>query len=56
MLATLHSVIEVTHDLDWLPVKAGWTLLVDTNTAQTDPILDTAVGVRVVTVRLVAAV
>ena len=54
--ATLHPVLPVAQDLLRLPELVRRTLMVVTNPAKTDPVLDTAEGVGVVTVRLVAAV
>ena len=54
--ATLHPVVPVAPELHRLPVLVRRTLLVAPQPALTDPVLDTAVGVRIVTVRLVAAV
>ena len=54
--ATLHPVLPVAPELLRLPELVRRTLMVVTNPGKTDPVLDTAEGVGVETVRLVAAV
>ena len=54
--ATLHPVVPVAPELHRLPVLVRRTLLVQTNPALTHPVLHTAEGVGVETVRLAATV
>ena len=54
--AALHPVLPVAPELHRLPVLVRRTLLVETNPALADPVLDAAEGVGIETVRLVAAV